>query len=142
MGRRVLQRSGRPVKYITKLPKAVHEAASTSPRIESLVLVAHRRCSRGLAPITWRMSTIRKLKLATCRRARGGISQEKTAGSPGGSVLSVTQMECGGGCNRGRASFGLGATALNYLEVPSPIRRRLSRNGKSKRGIHNLGSGR
>ena len=38
-----------------------------------------------------------------------------------------------------RASFGLGATALNYLEVPSPIRRHLSRN--SKRGIHNPGSG-
>jgi hypothetical protein len=42
----------------------------------------------------------------------------------------------------GRASFGLGATALDYLEVPSPIRRRLSRNSKSKRGIHNLACGR
>jgi len=41
-----------------------------------------------------------------------------------------------------RASFGLGATALYYPEAPSPIRRRLSRNSKSKRGIHNLGSGR
>jgi hypothetical protein len=44
--------------------------------------------------------------------------------------------------NEACAQFVLGATALDYLEVPSPIRRRLSRNGKSKRGIHNLGSGR
>ena len=70
------------------------------------------------------------------------LAKKKPPVHPGGSVLSVMQMECGGGCNRGCASFGLGATALNYLEVPSPIRRRLSRNGKSKRGIHNLGSGR
>ena len=44
--------------------------------------------------------------------------------------------------NRALAAVALSATALNYLEVPSPIRRRFSRNGKSKRGIHNLGSGR
>jgi hypothetical protein len=37
--------------------------------------------------------------------------------------------------------FVLGATALNYLEVPPPIRRHLIRISKSKRGIHNLGSG-
>ena len=43
---------------------------------------------------------------------------------------------------RALAAVALSATALNYLEVPSPIRRRLSRNSKSKRGIHNLGSGR
>jgi len=44
--------------------------------------------------------------------------------------------------NRALAAVALSATALDYLEVPPPIRRRLSRNGKSKRGIHNLGSGR
>jgi hypothetical protein len=47
-----------------------------------------------------------------------------------------------GGCNRRAHRFGSGATALDYLEVPSPIRRRLSRNSKSKRGIHNLACGR
>jgi hypothetical protein len=36
---------------------------------------------------------------------------------------------------------GLGAPALNYLEGPSPIRRYLSWDSKSKRGIHNLGNG-
>ena len=43
---------------------------------------------------------------------------------------------------RALAAVALSATALYYPEAPSPIRRRLSRNGKSKRGIHNLGSGR
>ncbi len=54
----------------------------------------------------------------------------------------VLSARARGGSTLQRASFGLGATALDYLEVPSPIRRRLSRNSKSKRGIHNLGSGR
>src|SRR5258706_7056920 len=39
------------------------------------------------------------------------------------------------------ASCGLSATALNYLEVPSPFRPHLCRDSKSKRGIHNLGNG-
>ena len=41
-----------------------------------------------------------------------------------------------------RVSFGLSATAVYYPEAPSPIQRRPSRNSKSKRGIHKLGSGR
>jgi hypothetical protein len=88
-------------KYITKLPKAEHEAAEWQAAMEALILVATLGGPTMFARIGVIMALNRHVE---------------------------------------RASFGLGATALNYLEVPSPIRRHLSRNSKSKRGIHNLGS--
>jgi hypothetical protein len=61
---------------------------------------------------------------------------------PAGYRGPVRRSESDGiGKTAGREPDSSGATAENYLKVPSPFRRSLCRDRKSKRGIHNRGNG-
>ena len=113
-------------RYITRLPKAEHEAAEWQTAMEALILVA----TLGGPTMFARIGVMRALNrniervLDPSRKDHHWGKRKLAAG-----YAKITRI-------------GLGATALNYLEVPSPIQRRPSRNSKSKRGIHKVGSGR